>query len=316
MTNSMTNSITCRKFTKIVRHKKRLQQMHKDFLSSPATLRQWAGETLINRCKLFHRRFPDCRISTTYLSKIYRDHKISKKRIRQDKLPVNMTLSNYQMKVTKCREQLGGAIKEKLEVVYCDETIFTRHTYNTSEFAPKYHSYKVSQKDIYIDHVWAVAFVSAERGLVHVETYTCEMNQDFFYRCVEKAWIKMNRQPFALFLDGASYHRANDLQEKLVQLQIRRIVNVSYSPQFNPIEGCFGIVKNHFRRKRVGAMLNSKPLVLQRTIFDSFRQLTKAKVQSMVNKSHHALFGDDLQHLRDRVNDNRLGFSVASSQQD
>ena len=145
------------------------------------------------RCKLFHRRFTDMRISTTTLSKLYRQHQISQKKIRQDKLPSSMTLSNYHMKVQTCRRQLGDCLNDRLEVVYCDETIFTRHTYITSEFAPKHVAYKVTQGDIYIDHVWAVAFVSAERGLIHVQTYNHEVNSDRFYQFVESAWRKMGR---------------------------------------------------------------------------------------------------------------------------
>jgi transposase len=66
----------------------------------------------------------------------------------------------------------------------------------------------------------------------------------------------MNRQPFALFLDGAGPHRSIVLNQRLEEINVKRILNVGYSPQFNPIEGCFSIVKNHFKRKRTNAMLN------------------------------------------------------------
>jgi len=120
-----------------------------------------------------------------------------------------MQASSYFIKVQSCRTALGTALTNNLEVVYCDETIFTRSTYHKSELAPVHHSYKVELKDIYIRAVWAVAFVSAERGLVHVATYTDEMDSTQFVKFTKQAWVKMGRAPFALFLDGAGFHRSN-----------------------------------------------------------------------------------------------------------
>ena len=56
---------------------------------SPETLRQWAGRSLEERCKLFHRRFPELRISLYSLRKIYRLHHIKKKKLRMGKVPTN-----------------------------------------------------------------------------------------------------------------------------------------------------------------------------------------------------------------------------------
>ena len=72
----------------------------------------------------------------------------------------------------------------------------------------------------------------------------------------------MNAQPFTLFLDGASFHRSNEFSAELRELEITRIINVPYSPQYNPIEGCFSIVKNHFKRKRLHDIVNSNATLL------------------------------------------------------
>ena len=97
------------------------------------------------------------------------------------------------MKVQLCRSQLGAEIRSGTEVVYCDETLFTRHTFKQQEYAPSKTSYKLSQSELHIPAVWAVAFVSSQRGLIHVQTYKGELNHDLFYQYVNKASIKMNR---------------------------------------------------------------------------------------------------------------------------
>ena len=80
----------------------------------------------------------------------------------------------------------------------------------------------------------------------------------------------MGGQPFALFLDGASFHRSKEIQPDLDALGIKRIVNVPHSPQYNPIEGCFSIVKNYFKRKRLQDIINGQTTLVQRLIYQSF----------------------------------------------
>ena len=67
---------------------RKIKDKHIDFLCSQETLEKWAGKTLKERAKLFHREFPDIKISATSVARLYKSHKIKKKRIVfQKKLP-------------------------------------------------------------------------------------------------------------------------------------------------------------------------------------------------------------------------------------
>ena len=57
------------------------------FLKSPDTLRIWSGMSLQQRCQLFHRRYPETKLSVYLLRKVYRMHMIRKKTIRKSKEP-------------------------------------------------------------------------------------------------------------------------------------------------------------------------------------------------------------------------------------
>jgi transposase len=58
----------------------------------------------------------------------------------------------------------------------------------------------------------------------------------------------MDGQPFALFMDNLMVHRSKLSLDCYAELKIPVIFNVVYSPEFNPIEGCFSIVKNFYKR--------------------------------------------------------------------
>ena len=111
-------------------------------------MRLWSGVTLQGRVKLIHRAFPDRRISATHLAKIYRRHGITKKKIRQDKIPPSLGLQTYFVKVQNCRQQVTQARSQGRPNVFCDETVFTRRTYQYSDFACKYQYHKVDLRDI------------------------------------------------------------------------------------------------------------------------------------------------------------------------
>ena len=52
-------------------------------------------------------------------------------------------------------------------------------------------------------------------------------------------------------MDGASIHKSKILDELLKEKQIKKIINVPYSPQFNPIEFTFNTLKNKIKRENI-----------------------------------------------------------------
>jgi len=84
-------------------------------------------------------------------------------------------------------------------------------------------------------------------------------------------------------MDGASYHKEKSLTERLQQLNIESIINAPYLPEYNPIEGCFSIVKNYFKRKRLNRIINERHYSTQLLITESFSQLSKMKINNMID---------------------------------
>ena len=64
-----------------------------------------------------------------------------------------------------------------------------------------------------MDYLWAIAFISAEKGLIYVKTYKDTLNHEKFGKIVEQVHVKMNKQPFTLFMDGAGYHKSKNLED-------------------------------------------------------------------------------------------------------
>ena len=93
------------------------------------------------------------------------------------------------------------------------------------------------------------------------------------------------RKPFALFMDNARIHKSKYATAVLEKLPITLIWNVAYSPEYNPIEGCFSVVKNYFKRQRLNALSNGKVFNFHRNITLAFNKLDKVKVNAFIRNS-------------------------------
>lgn len=77
------------------RQKFKLDQEHIDFLTSQETLRQWSGLTLKERAKAFHRAYTDRWTYPVAISKLYRKHGITLKKVKILKSTGNQTFEQY-----------------------------------------------------------------------------------------------------------------------------------------------------------------------------------------------------------------------------
>ena len=72
----------------------------------------WAGYSLEARCRLFHRRFPDKKLTLYRLCKVYREHGIKKKKIKKTEIISTKKKKDIKEKAIIARKLLEQAIGE------------------------------------------------------------------------------------------------------------------------------------------------------------------------------------------------------------
>ena len=90
----------------------------------------------------------------------------------------------------------------------------------------------------------------------------------------------------ALFVDQLSVHRSKRVRERLEELSIPVIYNASYSPDNNPIENIFGMVKTKFRRKRLDDITTGKREDIHHNIIQSFGEITQNDCTKSIWRSY------------------------------
>ena len=140
------------------------------------------------------------------------------------------------MQAERCRTDLREAQQAGTPIVYLDETVFTTRTYQHTDYGLKRSRIEIKQSDADMKYICAIACISHERGLFLHRTYNKAVDQVIFAEFLQQLSREMGGLPFVLFMDRLSVHLCTSVKEKMKELQITAILNVSYSPQYNPIE--------------------------------------------------------------------------------
>ena len=90
-------------------------------------------------------------------------------------------------------------------------------------------------------------------------------------------------------MDRLSVHRSLRVKAVMDELGFKRILNASYCPNFNPIEGAIGICKNYIKRKRLNQILNEEKQDLNLIIEESVGHISQEVCVKFILKSNYLL---------------------------
>jgi hypothetical protein len=107
---------------------RKLDKEQVDFLLDHQTLERWAGLTLKERTIFFHRRFPHKRIAQTSLRRFYLQHKVKRKKVRQEKHMPPHVRQDYAQKCLAVLAQIERAKEEGRRIIFLDEVNFTKRS--------------------------------------------------------------------------------------------------------------------------------------------------------------------------------------------
>ena len=89
-----------------------------------------------------------------------------------------------------------------------------------------------------------LAGISKEKGLEHFMLFEMSVNIPKFKQYITELREMNGEDKICIFMDNLSAHTSKKSKEAMKQLGFRYIYNVSYSPDYNPIESVFSKVKD------------------------------------------------------------------------
>ena len=99
-----------------------------------------------------------------------------------------------------------------------------------------------------------VAAVSREHGLVAWHICDRSINSDTFIEFLQKVTSVKAAKDSVIFMDNCRVHHSKKVNQHLADIGLRAIFNVPYSPQFNPIEKYWAMLKYRFKMLKLRAL--------------------------------------------------------------
>ena len=140
-------------------------QEHQDWLTNPDHLRMQAHLGLAERCAMFHRWFPDMRLSVSKIREIYKEHMVRRKFLREQKLVTRPHLRKINAAAREAHEQLLEKKDQGFSIIYLDEVCFTKTTIPKLAWSAVRHNIELDPKQYDGGCYAVVAAISFCRGL-------------------------------------------------------------------------------------------------------------------------------------------------------
>ena len=71
-------------------------------------------------------------------------------------------------------------------------------------------------------------------------------------------------------MDNLKVHKTEGVRSLYKSLNIKPLFNIPYSPALNPVEACFSIVNNHFKKRRLQHLVNNQDFDAEQLIEKAF----------------------------------------------
>ena len=115
----------------------------------------------------------------------------------------------------------------------------------------------VDQQRVYSGFHSVIVTVSAEKGVERYDIFNRAVTGKDFAKHLKRLRKNNGERPLAILMDQLNVHSdKNEVKHLYDELQIRQILSIGNSPEFNCIEACFSQVKRQYNRERLRALAN------------------------------------------------------------
>ena len=174
-------------------------------------------------------------------------------------------------------------------IIYINEINFTKRSLKLREWATKNSNLTVNQEEVYVGYRSVIAAMTEEKGIGLVWIYDQACKGEDFRDYLKKLRTKYGQKPVSLFMDNLSIHKKPCVKEWWPKLNMQPIWNVSYSPEFSPIEAVFSKVKREFNSQRLNNLVNKMGFNADKEIEAAFKTITADHCAACVRKSFFLL---------------------------
>ena len=214
----------------------------------------WAGKSLQHRATLFHRAFPDKKITTSMLQRLYANCNVRLKVVRLRKVMPDLIKLDFEQLHAQLNERVTSAVETRRKIIFVDEVCFTRSTILKRALSSKGHNICIDQARLNEGFTSVIAAISTDNVVEHIHMEQGGINQYQFCIFLMNLRKKLGPDVTYIFMDQLAVHMTKRVKETMDRLKFLPLYNVKYMPDFNAIETVFALVKRWYCQQRLNAL--------------------------------------------------------------
>lgn len=151
---------------------------------------------------MFHRVFPELKISASLLQRTYKRHGIKFKFILRGKKIIDYANPHYLNLFREMHDAVKTTRRRDIKLFWVDEAIFTFNTLSTRAWSAKHHRIQIQDADTKMKTMALIAAVSEDGGIEAYTIHEKSVTTTEFVSFVEILSARVGGSEFAIFMDN------------------------------------------------------------------------------------------------------------------
>jgi transposase len=234
------------------------------------------------------------------ITKIYKQLKLTYKK------PKYRIIKNIEFldELIKKRLEFVTKIKEEdiTKIISIDESGFNKliqKSKGLSKRGSTIHCPVTSVKNINVSLLMAIT----TEKIIHHKELTDSVNGDIFFSFIKDVINTLTEEGYIFLFDNVSFHKKKEMLEYITEKGHKYMFTPSYSPNLNPIENVFGIVKQQYYNDQNESSNSSTQKKVVKKIKKVIRNFsnTNTDLMKIFNRAFNYDYTIEEKELRDRL---------------
>lgn len=225
---------------------------------------------------------------------------------------LNLTRKKVKFHIIKDLEYLKKLEKErvifidKIKNLYFNKIIFIDESgFNVSAtdkgLSVKGEKINIPKKNLKSKNLSLLMAITKDE-ILNYDIYESSINKQSFYDFIKKIITNLKEDGYTFVFDNVSFHKNKEVLSLITDSNNNYLFTPPYSPNLNPIENTFGIIKSIYKKELKINNYSTKELILniQNSIL-IFDAIYKSDLEKICNRALNYSYIDIEKELKDRI---------------
>jgi transposase len=225
---------------------------------------------------------------------------------------LNLTRKKVKFHIIKDLEYLQKLEKErlifidKIKKLYFNKIIFIDESgFNVSAtdkgLSIKGEKINIPKKNLKSKNLSLLMAITKDE-ILNYDIYESSINKYSFYDFIKKIINNLKENSYTFVFDNVSFHKDKEILKLIIDSNNNYLFTPPYSPNLNPIENTFGIIKSIYKKELKINNYSTKDLIfyIQNSIL-IFNAIYKSDLEAICKRALNYSYIDIQKELKDRI---------------